>query len=289
MKRDQEHGRERTEDTQPAVVVSDLSIGYGAHSGGNEFAAVREAYFEVGNGAVAALLGESGSGKSTLASYLAARALAPADKTERLKTFGGEARVLGRPIARAKRKDLAELALDVGYLEQNGGANLNPDFTISDILLEPVSRKHKKYDQELFSRRIVALLERVGLPLDMLNSYPFQLSKGQRQRIAVIKTLVLHPKLIVLDEPTMGIDPNSRPLVIDLIAEHIEQTKASAIVISHDITLLERLVDEAIIMQDGRIVGTGQLNDVFADASHTYVQRLASALRSRAYDEAFDA
>ena len=119
-------------------------------------------------------------------------------------------------------------------------------------------------------------------------SYPFELSKGQRQRVAVMRSLIMDPALLVADEPTLGVDANNRPRIISLLNWYRARTGASMLLISHDIGMLEALVDEVIVMQHGRAVGRGQINDVFRDASHKYVQQLAEALRATAYDEIAD-
>lgn len=270
------------------IQVSDVSLGYPAHGGGAAFAALEGVIFGVSEGSVTALLGESGSGKSTLARFIAGRGLASADRGSRLKALSGDVRVGDVSLAGLNRKKAASFASEIGYLEQDGGAKLSPDLTVADILMQPVAEKFKRFDREFYTNRITSLLGEVSLPLEMLSSLPFQLSKGQRQRIAVIRPLVLQPKILVLDEPTMGIDPNSRPQVIDLLERYHREQGATMIIVSHDIALLERLVDDVNILQDGNIVGRGAINDIFSDAQHEYVQRLAVALRSAAYDEAYD-
>lgn len=270
------------------IQVSDLSLGYPAHGGGAAFAALEGVIFAVPDGTVTALLGESGSGKSSLARFIAARGQASADRGSRLKALSGDVRVAGHHLASLNRKRAAVVATEIGYLEQDGGAKLSPDLTIADVLMLPVVEKFKRFDREFYTKRITDLLEQVGLPLDVLSNFPFQLSKGQRQRVAVIRALVLQPKVLILDEPTMGIDPTSRPKVIDLLDRYQRDERSTMIVVSHDIQLLERLVDDVNILQNGSIVGRGGINDIFSDAQHDYVQRLAAALRSAAYDEAYD-
>lgn len=275
-------------DVEMMIQVSDLSLGYPAHGGGAAFAALEGVIFAVPEGTVTALLGESGSGKSTLARYIAGRGQASADRGSRLKALSGDVRVGNQHLASLNRKKAAAFAMDIGYLEQDAGAKLIPDLTVADILMQPVMEKFKRFDRELYTKRITGLLEQVALPLELLSSFPFQLSKGQRQRIAVIRPLVLQPRVLILDEPTMGIDPNNRPRVIDLLDEYQRQESATMVIVSHDIALLERLVDDINILQDGNVVGRGAINDIFSDAEHDYVQRLAAALRSTAYDEAYD-
>lgn len=270
------------------IVVSDLSLGYPAHGGASAFAAVEGVSFEVPDGQALAVLGESGSGKSTLLRYLAGRSKDSADRGTHLRVLSGSASVLGEELSSLRRKSQREFEAKVGFLPQDAGAKLNPDFSVADLFMQPMVQRFKKFDAEAHAERMTSLLEHVSLPLDVLEKFPHQLSKGQRQRVAVVQSLALTPKVLILDEPTMGIDPTNRPLVIDLIDRYLAEQRATMLVISHDIALLERLVDAALVMQQGAAVGFGDINEIFGDPEHVYVQRLAEALRSNAYDEVSD-
>ena len=271
-----------------AAIVSDLSIGYPAHAGTPAFTAVEGVSFELAAGSVTALLGESGAGKSTLLRFLAARGLETADKSSQLKQLNGHAQVFGQSLDRLNRKKLWALAEQIGYLPQDGGAKLNPDFSVGDQLMLTADERYKKFDREPFAERAAALISDIDLPLSVLNDFPHQLSKGQRQRIAVAKSLMLTPKLLILDEPTMGVDARNRPKLIDMLLGYKTQHDAAMLIVSHDIGLLEALVDQVLVMQQGSIVGEGDINEIFSNSEHAYVQRLANALRSNAYDEASD-
>lgn len=272
-------------DTDPAVVVSDLSLAYPAHGGGREFQAVEGMSFTLRRGETLAVLGESGSGKSTLTRFLAARATDPAQKSAHIHVTGGEASVLGQSLRKINKRGRSRLTAFVGHLGQDAGATLPPDLNVGDIICEPVMERSKKFDREALGESIAEMMDMLALPLTMLQSYPFELSKGQRQRVAVMRSLIMDPALLVADEPTLGVDANNRPRIINLLNWYRQRTGATMLLISHDIGMLEALVDEVIVMQHGRAVGRGQINDVFRDASHTYVQQLAEALRATAYDE----
>lgn len=270
------------------IVVSDLSLGFAAHGGGAAFAAVEGVTFEVKRASVTALLGESGSGKSTLARFIAARGRDVSDRGARIKLLSGDARVGGVSVASANRKNVRELAATIGFVEQDAGAKLSPEFSVGDLLLEPVAQRFRRFDREMYAQHVAALLEAVDIPLSRLPDFPYQLSKGQRQRVALMRAFVLNPSILVLDEPTMGIDAGTRPRVIRFLTEYIRQHSATVVVVSHDIALLESIVDDVNILQNGAVVGRGHINEIFGDADHEYVQRLASALRTTAYDEAFE-
>jgi ABC-type glutathione transport system ATPase component len=269
----------------PAVLASDISLEYPAHSGARSFVAVQGVSFEIENGGVLALLGESGSGKSTLARVLAGRATEAADRSDRVKVTSGQGYVFGVGVKRLGRRERTRFTARVGFLPQEAGATLSPDLTIGDILTEPIRERDKHFDVNEAGERIAEMFETVALPLEMLQRYPYELSKGQRQRIAVMHSLMLEPALLVADEPTLGIDPTHRPSIVKLLQWYRKRTGATMMLISHDIATLEALVDQVVVLQEGQVVGRGSINTIFRDAQHDYVVQLANALRATAYDE----
>lgn len=276
---------EPVRDADPAVLVSDLSLMYPAHAGAKAFAAVDGVGFELGRGHVLALLGESGSGKSTIARFLAGRGNEAGEKHGRIRVSGGDATVLGTPMRKLGRRATTRLTAHVGFLAQDAGATLPPELNVGDILLQPISERTKRFDREQLGQQIAEMMDIVALPLSKLQEYPYELSKGQRQRVAVMRSLMLAPSLLIADEPTLGVDANNRPKIVDLLSWFRERTGASMILVSHDIGMLEALVHDVLVLQQGHLVGSGDINEIFRQADHAYVQRLATALRATAYDE----
>lgn len=275
-------------DADPTIRVSDLSLSYPAHAGGREFEATEGITFAIERGEVVALLGESGSGKSTIARFLAARGKDPADKSARIRLIGGEARVFDVPLRRLGRRTASRLTAYIGYVAQDAGAKLSPDLNVRDILFEPIAERSKHFDREAYGEIIAEMMDIVALPLAKLQEYPYELSKGQRQRVAVMRALMLDPKLLIADEPTLGVDANNRPKIVELLQWYRRRTEAGMLLISHDIGMLEALVQDVIVLQHGRTVGHGDINEIFRHADHGYVQSLAQALRATAYDEIAD-
>ncbi|QYM76197.1 ATP-binding cassette domain-containing protein [Leucobacter luti] len=272
-------------EANPTIRVSDLSLSYPAHAGGREFAAVEGLSFDVPRGDVVALLGESGSGKSTLARFLAGRATDAGEKSARIKLTGGEASVFDLPMRRLGRRARTRLTAYVGHLAQDAGATLTPELNVGDILFEPIVERNKNFDRDALGELIAEMMDIVALPLAKLQEYPYELSKGQRQRVAVMRSLMLDPTLLVADEPTLGVDANNRPRIVELLRWYRARTNATMLLISHDIGMLEALVRDVLVLQEGRLVGHGDINEIFRNADHGYVQRLAQALRATAYDE----
>ncbi|QBE47533.1 ATP-binding cassette domain-containing protein [Leucobacter triazinivorans] len=272
-------------EADPIVRVSDLSLSYPAHAGGREFEAVEGVSFDLARGGVMALLGESGSGKSTLARFLAGRGSDAGDRSARIRLTGGAASVMDVSLRRLGRRAGARLTAYVGHLGQDAGATLTPELNVGDLLLEPIVERSKHFDREALGERIAEMMDIVALPLAKLQEYPYELSKGQRQRVAVMRALMLDPALLIADEPTLGVDANNRPKIVDLLRWYRERTAATMLLISHDIGMLEALVENVLVMQHGRTVGHGDINEIFRHADHGYVQLLAQALRATAYDE----
>ena len=272
-------------DADPAILGSDLSLAYPAHAGRSTFHAVEGMSFEVAQSGVVALLGESGSGKSTLTRFLAGRAGDTADKSARIKLVGGEASVLDISLRRLRGRKASRLTAYVGHLAQDAGATLSPELNVGDILFEPIAERSKHFDRELLGERVAEMMDIVALPLSKLQEYPYELSKGQRQRVAVMRSLMLDPVVYFADEPTLGVDANNRPRIVELLRWYRERSNAAMVLISHDIGMLEALVEDVIVMQEGRMIAKGNINQIFRQADHGYVQRLAQALRATAYDE----
>lgn len=270
--------------SDPVVTTSDLSLTYPAHAGGPAFQAVEGVSVELRRGGVLAVLGESGSGKSTLTRYLAGRA-SEGTKNARIKLSGGTATTLGVPLHRLGRRARTRLTAYVGHLAQDAGATLTPELNVGDVLFEPIVERVRNFDRGALGEVVSEMMDIVALPLVKLQEYPYELSKGQRQRVAVMRSLMLDPTLLIVDEPTLGVDAINRPRIVDLLKWYRERTGATMVLVSHDIGMLEALAEEVVVLQQGQIVGRGEINTIFRRTEHDYVRRLADALRSTAYDE----
>lgn len=272
-------------EADPALVVSDLSLAYPSHGGAREFQAIEAVNFSVARGRVLAVLGESGSGKSTLARYLAARGFESAQKSDQIRHVGGDAQVLGESLPRMSKRKQRKFSAFIGFLPQDAGARLSPDANVGDTIFQPIEERIRRFDRSELGETVAEMFDIVGLPLSFLQKYPFELSKGQRQRVAVVRSLLMEPRVYVADEPTLGVDANNRPKIVQLIEWYRGRTGATTLLVSHDIGMLEALVEEVLVLQEGSAVGYGHINEIFRHADHVYVQRLADALRATAYDE----
>jgi len=263
----------------PAILVSDLSVEYPARGASPSCVALRGVSFRLEPGQSIGVLGETGSGKSTLASVLAGRGLPLRSGEPGPRISGGDATVLGHSLRHARKRDLAEVTFHVGYLPQEGAATLEPTLSVQDNVSLPIFERDHHYSRRAAGERAALMLDTVHLPLSVLAKYPYELSAGQRQRVALAKELVLGPQVLVVDEPTAGIDATVRDAVIDLLAQLRAHSGFTAVIVSHDLAVLRRATDVSIVLQGGRPVGYGPIEEVLADPSHPFVRGLADALK----------
>jgi len=264
---------------EPAIVVSDLSIEYPARGASPSCVALRGVSFRLEAGQSIGVLGETGSGKSTLASVLAGRGIPLRSGEPGPRISGGDAIVLGHSLRHARKRDLAEVTFHVGYLPQEAAATLEPTLSVQDNVSLPIFERDHHYSRRAAGERAALMLDTVHLPLSVLSKYPYELSAGQRQRVALAKSLVLGPQVLVVDEPTAGIDATVRDAVIDLLAQLREHEGFTAVIVSHDLAVLRRATDLSIVLQAGRPVAYGPIEEVLADPSHPFVRGLADALK----------
>lgn len=268
----------RVEEEPYPIVASDLTIEYPAHGASSAFVAVRGFTLTLGRGEVLGLLGESGSGKSTLARVLSGADSGSGHGDVRAQITGGDATVQGHSLRRISRRKLARLTFGVGMLSQNAAMTLPASLTVADIVAEPVLDRDHRYDRQALDTAVATMVDAVRLPLSLLSKYPYELSSGQRQRVALARALVFGPTLLIADEPTAGVDALVRNDIIDLIGELQRERAFSALLISNDLAVLQRVADRIGVMHEGVLVGLGSIDEVFDNPWHPYVAELAAAL-----------
>jgi len=238
--------------------------------------------FEIGSGEVLTVVGESGSGKSTLAKAVALHAETGAYGSPLFS--GGELSVLGTELRSVGKRARDRLGLSVGYLPQDAGNRLNGRLTVGENVAEPIFLRDRRFNQRHAAEAVATLVDTVRLPLSVMNRYPFELSKGQRQRIAIARSMILEPRLLVADDPTAGIDINARAAILDLIVELQEQRGFSALLVTADLAAVRRISTSIAVMHRGILVGIGELDDVLADPWHPYVKGLSDSLSELSHD-----
>ncbi|MCU1508428.1 MAG: hypothetical protein QOI02_908 [Actinomycetota bacterium] len=269
----------------PAVEASDVSIRYGRGSGGH--LAVSGATFSIARGEILAVIGETGSGKSTLAAAVAGFAGLGIPTSPEIT--GGVLTVLGEQMRTLTPRSRDRLLISVGYLPQDAGAALSPRLTIGENVAEPIFSRDRRFDAREAGEAVATLIDAVRLPLAVMGRYPHELSRGQRQRVAIAKALILGPTVLVADDPTAGIDVTVRGAILDIIRDLQRDQNFSALIVSHTISEVRKYSDRVAVMHRGAIVGIGQVDDVLDSPQHEYVGGLARAVRDLKLSEQLSA
>ncbi|WP_198318406.1 dipeptide ABC transporter ATP-binding protein [Arthrobacter sp. YN] len=264
-----------TEISQPAPVQTRLRVeGLGVVLGRSNIPVVQDVSFSVGAAQVMGLVGESGSGKSTVALSLLNYA------RRGLKITEGTVHIDGTNVldlsGTALRKARGTL---VSYVPQDPTSGLNPALTLGYQLGEAMRIHDEGQVTEPIGERVAALLEEVRLPAtrELLNSYPHQVSGGQAQRLAIAMAFACRPRLVVLDEPTTGLDVTTQRHILETIRRLSTSHDVSAVYVSHDLPVVAEIADNVAVMYAGRLVEHASAPAIFNTPRHQYTAGLLKA------------
>jgi oligopeptide/dipeptide ABC transporter ATP-binding protein len=223
--------------------------------------------FTVEQGKTLSLVGESGAGKTTTAKAVLLLE----------KLTSGNILFKGKDLYKFSAAQLkAEYRPSVQYVQQNPWSSMNPRMRIRDIIGEPLAVNTKLSKKEIY-KKVVELLDLVGIAGDTLNRYAHEFSGGQRQRLAVARALALNPSLMVLDEPVSALDVSIRAQIMNLLRDLQIQYNLSYLVIAHNLATVRYMSHSVAIMYLGQIVEYGEAEDLFAHPLHPYTRALISA------------
>ena len=225
--------------------------------------------FELQAGKTLAVVGESGCGKSTLARQLT---LIETPTT-------GSLAINGTETVNLSRSALKQMRTEIQMVFQNPYASLNPRQTIAAQLMEPLAIHTKLSKKERYDKA-VEMMKTVGLRPEHSSRYPHMFSGGQRQRIALARAMMLNPKIVVADEPTSALDVSIQAQVLNLFMDLQEQYGTAYVFISHNLSVVEHVADDIMVMYLGRAVEHGDSKTIFAKPLHPYTQALLSAAPS---------
>jgi peptide/nickel transport system ATP-binding protein len=234
------------------------------------FRAVDGISFAVNRGESVGLVGESGCGKSTTSSMV----MRLIDKSDGTIMFDG------MDIGAIAPKKFAELPLRkrIQMVFQDPTDSLNPRFTAARAIADPILRLGEMRGRRAVRARCEELAAQVGLPLELLDRFPHQLSGGQKARVGIARAIALNPDFVILDEPTAALDVSVQAVVLNLLAELKDSLGMSYLFVSHDLNVVRLLCDRVIVMQAGRIVEQGPTEKVLFAPQAQYTRDLLAAI-----------
>ncbi|MDH2385721.1 ABC transporter ATP-binding protein [Bradyrhizobium sp. CER78] len=234
------------------------------------FRAVDGISFQVDHGESVGLVGESGCGKSTT-SMMVMRLL---DQTSGRIMFDGEdiGGIMPQSFARLPRRSQIQMVF------QDPTDSLNPRFTAARAIADPIMQLGDIKGRDALRDRCEELARLVGLPVNLLDRFPHQLSGGQKARVGIARAIALHPKLVILDEPTAALDVSVQAVVLNLLQDLKQSMGMSYLFVSHDLNVVRLLCDRVIVMRAGRIVEQGTSGDVLGNPQDAYTKELLTAI-----------
>lgn len=231
------------------LILKDISLSFAKRKGQKVFA-VKNISFQINQGETLALVGESGSGKSTLAKIL----------------MGIHQPEIGHISTDLKPTDKQ-------YIFQDPHSSLNPRMKVGHIIGEPmmIARSYSK-------ERVLELLSLVGLTKLSFDKYPHAFSGGERQRIAIARSLSLNPRLLILDEPTSALDVSIQAQILELLETLQKRLGLTYLFISHDLAVVKRLAMRVAVMYLGEIVEIRETTELFSSPKHPYTEALLDSI-----------
>jgi peptide/nickel transport system ATP-binding protein len=234
------------------------------------FRAVDGISFTVNRGESVGLVGESGCGKSTTSTMV----MRLIDKTDGMIMFDGE------DIGEIPAKQFAKLPMRrrIQMVFQDPTDSLNPRFTAARAIADPILRLSDIQGRDAVRARCEELALQVGLPVDLLDRFPHQLSGGQKARVGIARAIALKPDLIILDEPTAALDVSVQAVVLNLLQDLKESLGMSYLFVSHDLNVVRLLCDRVIVMKAGKIMEEGPTERVLFAPEAQYTRDLLAAI-----------
>lgn len=223
--------------------------------------------FQLFENEVVGLVGESGSGKSTVCRLI----------LKLLNLDTGKIWLEGEEIQNLSFSKLKHLRKKIQMIFQDSSDSLNSRFTVKELIQEPLVI-HKVGDNNYRNKKILELLELVGLPSSAANKYIHEFSGGQKQRIGIARALVLSPKIIIADEPVSALDVSIQAQILNLLKTIQAEFKISLLIISHDLNVIRFMSQRLMVMYLGKIIESGDCQIIFKNPQHPYTKTLLESI-----------
>lgn len=251
--------------TPPLLEVQNLVKRYD-----REVVAVDDVSFQIAAGESLGLVGESGSGKSTI-SRLVCRLI---DASGGTILFNGES-IGDQP---SRNFHASPVRKDIQIVFQDPTESLNPRYNAFECIAHPLRRLLHMKDGAALTARVKECATRVGLPHDLLERFPHQLSGGQKARVGIARAIACRPRLLILDEPTAALDVSVQAIILQLLDGLRRQDGLSLLFVSHDLNVVRMMCERIVVLRLGKVVETGSNTTIFKDAADPYTRSLIDAV-----------
>lgn len=241
------------------------------HAGKGENTLVKacdDVSFELRSGEVLGIVGESGCGKTTTMQSV----------IRLIEPTSGKITLCGQDFRSLKGKDLKEARTRMKLIFQDPYSSLNPRMTVREIIAEPLDIAHGCSSRKEREELVLQAMRQVGLDPAFANRYPHEFSGGQRQRIGIARAIILHPAVVICDEPVSALDVSIQAKIINLLKRLQKELGTAYIFISHDLGVVRHIADTVLVMYLGRVVEQGSCEAVFKNPLHPYTKALLASI-----------
>ena len=241
------------------------------HAGKGENALVKacdDVSFELRSGEVLGIVGESGCGKTTTMQSV----------IRLIEPTSGKITLCGQDFRSLKGKDLKEARTRMKLIFQDPYSSLNPRMTVREIIAEPLDIAHGCSSRKEREELVLQAMRQVGLDPAFANRYPHEFSGGQRQRIGIARAIILHPAVVICDEPVSALDVSIQAKIINLLKRLQKELGTAYIFISHDLGVVRHIADTVLVMYLGRVVEQGSCEAVFKNPLQPYTKALLASI-----------
>ncbi|NLC26833.1 MAG: ATP-binding cassette domain-containing protein [Fastidiosipila sp.] len=224
--------------------------------------------FDLLKGETLGIVGESGSGKSTLARTV----------LNLTRPTGGKIMYQGRDITHVRGRELREVSNSMQMIFQDPYASLNPKLKIGSALCEAMQVHGIVSSKKEAQKRVLSLLDLVGLQAEAVDRYPHEFSGGQRQRIGIARALAIEPEVLFCDESVSALDVSVQAQILNLFNELKNELNLTYVFIAHDLAVVRYISDRILVMYLGKIMEVASYEEIFGDNNHPYTESLRSAI-----------
>ena len=230
--------------------------------------AVDDVNIKINKGETLGVVGESGCGKSTLGRVV----------LRLLEATEGEILYNGVNIMEYGRRKMRDMRKEMQIIFQDPYASLNPRMTLSETITETIKVKGILRSKADIRKRVLELMDTVGLARRLINTYPHEMDGGRRQRIGIARALALEPRFIVCDEPVSALDVSIQAQILNLLMDLQDEMGLTYMFITHDLSVVKHISDEIAVMYLGQCVEKASSDELFENPSHPYTKALLSAI-----------